>query len=118
MRKKVIKKQTATSIFLACHSLNMRKNLFKSVTIAVVAVFLSLSLPVISALSSPSQGQNSQPGSDAQKDQNIPDAPSAVQPPKTLPEAPPANSPQAAPNDQQAPSPRTDNGTATPENTI
>ena len=97
----------------------MRKNLSKSAIIVGVLVFFSLGLPVVSSSqSSPSQGQNSQPGSDSQKDQSIPDAPSAVQPPKTLPEAPTANSPQAPHNDQQTPTPESDNGTGTPENTM
>ncbi len=56
---------------------------------------------------SPAQ-QNAPPSDDQQQNQNIPDAPSTVQPPKAAPENPPPQEqvpPEAAPQQPQAPPP-------------
>jgi VWFA-related protein len=80
---------------------NMPKNSLMSLLAALVVIV------GLSSFSSTQSGPAQQtPPADQKQDQNIPDAPSAVQPPKPAPE-PEAAPPEAAPQDQAQPSPET-----------
>src|SRR5205823_2066965 len=83
-----------------CRWLSMSKNLIRRIIAAsTVSSVLWLS-SVLFAQNGGAQPQTAPPASDQKQDQNIPDAPSAVQPPKPAPEAPP---PAQEPPSQEPP---------------
>jgi VWFA-related protein len=83
----------------------MSKSLPKRLTAACALVLLNV---VLLAQSSGTQEQTPPPQTDQKPEQNIPDAPSAVQPPKQAPEtAPPQEQPPQAPQDQTQPASET-----------
>ena len=90
---------------MICRWLNMSNNLTRQI-IAACVVFAAMCAGVaLLAQTSGTQPQSSPPAADQKpvdqkQDQNIPDAPSAVQPPKSAPETPPAQEP----TQEQAPS--------------
>src|SRR5206468_11898594 len=82
---------------LICRWLNMSNNLTRQI-IAAFMVFAMCAGTVLLAQTSGTQPQAPPPAAeqkpvDEKQDQNIPDAPSAVQPPKSAPETPPAQEP-------------------------
>src|SRR5215467_15848 len=104
-----------SGIFLECRWWNMRKSSIRVLLAGIAALaILSLTVPL---RTQSSQGQTSPPpAGNPNQDQNIPDAPSAVQPPKPAQEAPlpdnPATQPQQPPAEgpsQQAPNRPTPN---------
>src|SRR5438067_7189567 len=86
-----------------CRWWSMSKSLSRWVVVACTvcaALFLAAALL---AQTGGTQQQTPPPPPDQKQDQNIPDAPSAVQPPKPAPETAPPQEP--APQDQPAPTP-------------
>src|SRR5438552_9577806 len=81
-----------------CHWLSMLKNFIRPViAVCIVSAVFCLARGLL-AQTSDRQPQAAPPAADQKQDQNIPDAPSAVQPPKPAPEAAPPQ--EAAPQDQ------------------
>src|SRR6266496_1967585 len=90
---------------LICRWLNMSNNLTRQIIAACMVFATMCASTALLAQTSGTQPQAPPPAADQKpvdqkQDQNIPDAPSAVQPPKSAPETPPAQEP----TQEQAPS--------------
>src|SRR5229473_2568114 len=112
MKKMGIGNRAESQICMACRWWTMSKKLANRSVVALCLGLVVLGFACVlwaqssSAQSSPQQSPT--PSTDPQQDQNIPDAPSTVQPPKPAPENPPRQEqvpPEAAPEQPQAPPP-------------
>src|SRR5437870_13598694 len=113
MRKMGIGNRAESQICMACRWWTMSKKLANRSVVVLCSVLGALGFACVlwaqssSTQPSPTQ-QNASPSTDRPQDQNIPDAPSTVQPPKPAPENPPSQEPvppEAAPQQPQAPPP-------------
>ncbi|PYV57817.1 MAG: hypothetical protein DMG98_09605 [Acidobacteria bacterium] len=100
MKKMGTRDRDESRISSVCRWLSMSKNLSRRV---IVACTVGAALFLAAALLAQTGGIQQQTSPDQKQDQNIPDAPSAVQPPKPVPETAPPQEP--ALQDQPAPTP-------------
>src|SRR5215470_12386672 len=84
-------------IFSECHWLSMSKNSVRKLAAAIV---IAMCLSSVSFAQSGAPQPQQAPPADQKQDQNIPDAPSAVQPPKPAPEPEAPAAQEAAPQAQ------------------
>src|SRR5215470_1159620 len=83
MRRMVTGDQDGFRIFSACHWLSMSRNLIKH---ALAEAVIGICLIATSGAQSGNAQPQQTPPPDQKQDQNVPDAPSAVQPPEPVPE--------------------------------
>src|SRR5438874_13669495 len=90
MKKMGTRDRDESRISSVCRWLSMSKNLSRRV---IVACTVGAALFLAATLLAETGGAQQQTSPDQKQDQNIPDAPSAVQPPKPLPETAPPQQP-------------------------
>src|SRR5215467_3781813 len=101
MKRMVTGSRGGSRIFSECCCLSMSKTSPKQILAIMV---LAACMTCVSLAQNPTPQPQQTPPADQKQDQNIPDAPSAVQPPKATPEAAPEH-PELQPQEQAAPDP-------------